>query len=65
MRVDIEGATVGYLNREHAKQYRQQLLQAGQAGITATCPALIVGGWDRGRGNTGHFGVKLDIPMND
>jgi len=65
IRVDIEGRTVGYLSRENARQYRQMLQKAGHPGITATCSAVIVGGWDRGDGDTGHFGVKLDIPTND
>jgi len=57
VRVDINGMTVGYLSRENARQYRQRL----KRGITATCSARIVGGWDRGGGNKGYFGVKLDL----
>ena len=65
VRVDISGRTVGYLSRENARQYRKQLARAGHPGITATCSAMIVGGWDRGGGDTGHFGVKLDLPVTD
>lgn len=62
VRVDIDGKTVGYLGRESARQYRAKLQKAGYPGITATCAALIVGGWDNGKGSRGHFGVKLDLP---
>ena len=65
IRVDIEGKTVGYLSREHARQYRKIIKEAGYPGITATCSAMIVGGWDRGGEDRGHFGVKLDLPTND
>lgn len=65
IRVDIEGKTVGYLSRENARQYRKRIKEAGYSGITATCSAMIVGGWDRGGGDKGHFGVKLDLPADD
>lgn len=62
IRIDIEGMTVGYLSRENARQYRKKIKEAGYPGVTATCSAMIVGGWDRGGGDKGHFGVKLDLP---
>lgn len=62
IRIDISGKTVGYLSRKMARQYRKRLEEAGYDGITATCSAKIVGGWDRGGGDKGHFGVKLDLP---
>lgn len=65
IRVDIQGQTVGYLSRENARQYRKRLEEAGYHGITATCVAKIVGGWDRGSGDKGYFGVKLDLPTAD
>jgi hypothetical protein len=37
--------------------------EAGAAGVPAIVQALVVGGWDRGGDDTGHFGVKLDLPM--
>jgi hypothetical protein len=63
IRVDIAGMTVGYLSREDARQYRKLLEEAGYAGIPAICPAMIVGGWNRGGDNIGHFGVRLDLPL--
>jgi hypothetical protein len=58
VRVDIDGRTVGYLSRKHARQYRKQVPVG-----TMTVDAMIVGGWNRGGGDVGHYGVKLDLPM--
>jgi hypothetical protein len=60
--VAIKGELVGYLSRENARQYRQSLKDSGFAGYPAVCRAKITGGWDRGDGNVGHFGVRLDLP---
>lgn len=62
VRIAIEGETVGYLDRKTARDYRKDLAKIGYAGAPATCSARIVGGWDRGDGDRGHFGVKLDLP---
>lgn len=65
VRIDIDGQTVGYLSRETALQYRQGLKKAGHPDLAkAVCGARIRGGWDRGRGDTGHFGVKIDLPTH-
>jgi NAD-dependent DNA ligase len=65
VRVDIQGQTVGYLSREHARQYRRQLERAGYASTDAYCNACIRGGWDRGEDDQGHYGVFLDLPIDD
>jgi hypothetical protein len=65
VRVEIEGMTVGYLSRQNARKSRKKLEALGHPGITGTCSAMIVGGWDRGGGDTGYFGVKLDLPLNE
>lgn len=65
VRIDIEGKPVGHLSREHATQYRKHLKKAGHPNITASCKAKIRGGWDRGDGDRGHYGVWLDLPMED
>ncbi len=62
VRVEIGGCVVGHLSRVNARQYRKKLQEAGHPGIRASCKALIVGGWDRGNGDRGHFGVRLDLP---
>lgn len=62
IRIEIDGETVGYLSRENAREYRKQMEIAGHPGLTASCEARIVGGWDRGPDDQGYFGVKLDLP---
>jgi NAD-dependent DNA ligase len=64
VRVDIQGSTVGYLSREHARQYRNQLGKAGYGSAELYCRARICGGWDRGEGGQGHYGVYLDLPVD-
>ena len=61
IKVEIAGKTVGYLSRERAREYRRKLAAAGFKGRTAECDAMIAGGWDRGQGDKGDFGVRLDI----
>ncbi len=63
VRVEIDGVTAGDLSRQAARSYRRALANAGHAGRVATCAALIVGGWDRGDNDRGHFGVRLDLPV--
>lgn len=63
VRVDISGKTVGYLSRDDARNYREQLRRAGHPRLVATCRAVIVGGWARGTNSQGFFGVKLDLPI--
>lgn len=65
VRVDIQGLTVGYLSREHARQYRNQLEKAGHASADAYCKARIRGGWDRGERRQGYYGVYLDLPVDN
>lgn len=63
VRVEIDGRTVGYLNRQDAKAYRQYLqrIRAGRA--IGVCEAHIRGGWKRGD-DQGHFGVFLDFALH-
>ena len=56
VRVDIKGQTVGYLSPAQAKQFRKSMKEGG------TCPALIIGGWQRDR-EQGDFVVKLDLEI--
>jgi len=65
VQVWIGGRLCGYLNRKNARAYRKELKKTGHPNITASCKAVIVGGWDRGRDNRGHFGIRLDLPHND
>lgn len=53
--VEIDGEIVGYLSRASAKKYRAKFGSL----TTHEWPARIVGGWDRGDGDRGSFGVQL------
>lgn len=57
---------VGYLARDIARQWRRAG-KKDERGIVfvAQVPAKIVGGWDDGQGSTGHFGVKIDLPVSE
>jgi hypothetical protein len=58
VRVDSHEMPVGYLSKEDAKKYREKYGQKG-----AKCRGVIVGGWDRGDGDTGSFGIKLNFKI--
>lgn len=60
--VFISNLKVGYLSRSHAIEYRKHLDVTGLKESHMKCNARINGGWDDGKGNTGFFGVKLDLP---
>lgn len=63
VRIDIDGRTVGYLTRKDARKYRKWLdKQGAPSGVVVECAALIRGGWDRGKDDKGHYGVRLDLP---
>lgn len=64
IRIEIKGLTVGYLSQANAIDYCKKLEDSGRKGHDATCSAIIVGGWDRGMGDQGHFGVRLDLPLD-
>ena len=60
--VSISGEIVGHLDKRLARQFRARMKEAGVSGHPAACGALVVGGWDRGNGDGGSFGVRLDLP---
>ena len=62
VKVMIDGKLVGHLNREAALGFRKVFSKIANSGAAVKCPALIQGGWDRGEGDRGLFGVKLDLP---
>ncbi|WP_273035967.1 HIRAN domain-containing protein [Massilia timonae] len=66
VRVEIQGHPVGHLPREVARDFRRAV-RYGQLSIYETfeCAAIIRGGWDRGNGDAGHYGVRLDLPQDD
>jgi hypothetical protein len=56
VRIEIGGKPVGYLSADDALEYRK-FVSSPKCG----CECIIVGGWDRGADDEGHFGVKLKI----
>lgn len=64
VRVDIDGHTVGYFDRRTARGFRKLVSASDSDDRRFCCPAVIVGGWDRGNGETGYFGVKLDLEID-
>jgi hypothetical protein len=58
----IGGRPVGYLGRADARRLRRDVDAARAAHGHARCHARIRGGWDRGRGDLGSFGVQLLLP---
>ena len=60
--VGIGGVPVGYLRHDDAVSLRPMIDEARRGEGEATCRAAIRGGWDRGRGDVGAFGVVLLLP---
>ena len=65
VRIVLEGQTVGYLSRTAAGAYAPlaTLLAGGEHHLR--CKARMVGGWSRGAGDFGSFGILLDLPTVD
>ncbi len=61
--VSIGGDIVGYLDKKTARSYRQQIKTAGFPDAASVVASRIVGGWLRD-GDEGHYGVKLDLPLD-
>jgi len=64
IRVEISGKTVGHMSKTDARMYRKYMRSKGWSGLTALCKAKITGGWDRGQGDVGNYGVSLDLPSD-
>lgn len=60
VRVDIEGHTVGYLDRDEARTFRRRLGAKKLTGQPTTCDAVIRGGYER-NGKKMSYGVSLEI----
>jgi hypothetical protein len=58
----IDGVTVGELRWEDVERLSLVMREARDTCGVATCRAMIRGGWDRGGGDVGLFGVVLFLP---
>lgn len=65
VRVEVDGNLVAYMKRTHAERYCEILKAFDEAGYITQCEALICGGWDRGKEDMGHFGIKLKLAPPD
>jgi len=54
---------VGYLTRKDAVAYRPVIDAAAAVGAVIGCMAELTGGWDRGTGDRGFFGVILHLGL--
>lgn len=66
VKVTIGGHTVGHLPREAARAFRRTV-RYGNLSMYETfeCGALICGGWERGNGDAGNYGVRLDLKLDE
>lgn len=61
--VFIDDMLVGYVGRDVAPRLQPVLIDLYQRRrYILSCPAVIVGGWYRGDGDEGSFGVQLKAP---
>lgn len=58
--VEIDKKIVGYLSRRDARRYRRKY-----GTVTRAAHAHISGGWNRGGGLVGFFGVRLDLSLKE
>lgn len=63
--VRIEGRSVGHVARRDVVRLRPIIDESLDLHGMATCRAVIRGGWDRGRGDVGRFGVVLLLAEDD
>jgi hypothetical protein len=60
--IQVDGATVGYLPRKDAAAFSPCLRAALVRHEIVQCSGLIVGGWENGPEDRGHFGIWLRLP---
>ncbi len=59
--VFVDGKRVGFLPRQVAPEFRRQISRINPSCASVGCRAVVRGGWDRGDGDVGSFGVWLDV----
>lgn len=63
--VYVESVKIGHLSRDDALAYKTIVADLARRNMLGACRAVIAGGWDRGGGDIGHYGVKLDLAAPD
>lgn len=65
IRVSIDNKTVGYFDRETAKEFKRECQRKGFTDKTTfKANAVVVGGW-KDKNSQGSYGVKLDIDSDN
>lgn len=64
VRVEFRRKPVGYLSREAAILFRQQLKARDMSNANGQCQAVIKGGWVSSDGRKGTYEVWLDLPIS-
>jgi hypothetical protein len=62
--VEIDGLPVGHLSRKNAREYRRMLETKPPPQNHRELSRGHPGRWDRGDGDRGMFGVRLDLPTS-
>lgn len=62
IRVDIQGRTVGYIDRSQAAQWAPRMDALPSGASQATVPAIVMGGWYKSASDHGAFGVRIARP---
>lgn len=66
VKVIVNGLQVGHLSCDDARAFRRTVRYGKLSEYeTSECAVLIRGGWDRGPGDRGDYGVRLDLPQDD
>jgi len=66
VQVRINGLPVGHLSRDMAREFRRAVRYGKLSEYEVfECAAIIRGGWDRGPGDRGDYGVRLDLPQDN
>lgn len=60
IRVDINGATIGYISRENAGDFRDRLESNQLTGQITACKAIVTGGGERD-GEKWWYGARLNL----
>jgi hypothetical protein len=59
--VFVDSKLVGYVPRDVAPLIRSEILMLDPDERPVTCDGKITGGWDRGNGDEGNYGIKLNL----
>lgn len=63
VRAEINGMTVGFLDKPDARAYRRYLKGLRKSKAVGLCQASIRGGWKRSDTDQGYYGVWLDFRL--